>query len=164
MLSVLETDTDTMATITLAIVATLDYLNSDIFSDRDANSGGGDLLSVINASENVTTSVYSLMQQTQLIGCVVRTPDQVSTYTGILNIGILDSVGTIGHELAGNIFSFSSNVDIASAPLDSAINIGKAVSSDKSNITAYQNGISATQTMLDIVLIDMLKNGSPGER
>ena len=37
------------------------------------------------------------------------------------------------------------------------------VSSKTSNITTYQNGTSATQTMLYIVLIDMLKEGLPGE-
>ena len=185
MVSVFETDAETMAKNTLTMVTMLDYSNFDIFSDSDANSGGGDLLdrlisirlyllSVLNsvyASTNVTTSVhvYSLMQQTQLIGCVVQTPDQVSTYTCVLNMGIFgsisDGVDTIGNESVGIMSSFFSNlnVDIASQLLDGAINIGKAVSIDKSNITAYQNGISATQTMLDIVLLDMLRNQSPRE-
>ena len=170
MLSVLETDTDKMATNTLVIVM-FDYLNSDIISYSDDNTGGGDLLdkvmsirsylsSVVNivyASENVTPGVYNLMQQKQLIGCVVPTPDQVSIHTGILNMVMFGSI-LIGNKSVGNIYSFSLNLNV-----DIAINIGKAVSSNKSNITAHQNGISATQTMLNIVLIDMLKNGLPGE-
>ena len=145
-LSANEIYTETKAINTLAIVTTLDYLNSDIFSDGDASSGGGDLLgslmsirsyllSAVNrvyASENVTTGVYSLMQQTQLMGCVVRAHDQVSTHTDILNMGMFGSVDTIGNESVGNISSFSSNlnVDIASPLLDGAINIGKVVLSN----------------------------------
>lgn len=115
-------DTELLSLSTNGAVTMLDYLNEFSTKDSDLNiilvQLRENLLSSISGVfDGVETDEFGLTQETQLISCVVRTPDQVSTDAGVNNLErmayILDNVDTLNSS-ENTIFTSKLNGDIAS--------------------------------------------------
>lgn len=113
-------DTDALSVSTLAVVSMLDFIPG---MSGDVNAGDVnsefrhirefmlDSVESVFETENVTKNEISLIQQTRLISCIVRTPQQVNEYSGLSSIEnlarILDKADQFNGEILLNNLALS---------------------------------------------------------